>query len=96
MKRLHLALLAAAGVVFIWSLIHPHDYFTWFMEIFPAIIGAAIIARTYRTFPLTDLAYTLIAIHAIILMIGGHYTYAEVPFFNWIRDTFHLARNDYL
>jgi putative membrane protein len=94
-KRLHVALLAAVGMVFVWSAIEPHDYFTWFMEVFPAIIGAAILFWTYRTFPLTHLAYTLIAIHMIILMVGGHYTYAEVPLFNWIRDNFHLARNHY-
>lgn len=84
-----------AGVVFVWSAIRPHDYFTWILEVFPAIIAAAILFATYRRFPLTNLLYVLIAIHACILFVGGHYTYAEVPLFNWIRDHFHQARNNY-
>jgi putative membrane protein len=94
-SRLHLTLLAAAGAVLVWSGIRPHDYFTWFLEVLPALLGFALLAATYRRFRFTDLAYVLIAIHACILMIGGHYTYAEVPLFHWIRDTFHLARNNY-
>jgi len=94
-SRLHRILLAAAGAVFLWSVIRPHDYFTWFLEVAPALLGFAILAATYRRFRFTDLAYALIALHACILMVGGHYTYAEVPFFNWIRDAFHLARNNY-
>ena len=82
-------------VVFIWSGIRPHDYFTWILEVFPAIIGIAILAATYRNFRFTTLVYVLVAAHAIILMIGGHYTYAEVPLFNWIRDEFALSRNHY-
>jgi putative membrane protein len=82
-------------VVFIWSAIRPHDYFTWILEVFPAIIGIAVLAATYRSFRFTTLVYVLIAAHAIILMIGGHYTYAEVPLFNWIRDEFTLSRNHY-
>jgi putative membrane protein len=82
-------------VVFVWSVIHPKDLFTWFLEVIPAILGVAILILTYHRFQLTRLLYVLIAIHAIILMIGGHYTYAEVPLFNWIRDAFHLARNHY-
>ncbi|MEK6408092.1 MAG: DUF2238 domain-containing protein [Acidobacteriota bacterium] len=81
--------------VFIWSAIHPHDYFTWILEVFPAIIGALVLALTYRRFPLTPLTYTLIALHMIILMVGGHYTYAEVPIGSWIRDQFGLSRNHY-
>jgi putative membrane protein len=82
-------------VVFVWSVIHPKDLFTWFLEVIPAILGVAALILTYHRFQLTRLLYVLIAIHAIILMIGGHYTYAEVPLFNWIRDAFHLARNHY-
>ncbi|MEK6289556.1 MAG: DUF2238 domain-containing protein [Acidobacteriota bacterium] len=85
----------AVAVIFVWSAIRPHDYFTWLLEVFPAIIGAAVLALTYRRFPLTPLAYTLIALHMIILMVGGHYTYAEVPLGNWIRDRFGLSRNHY-
>ena len=85
----------AVGLIFVWSAIHPHDYFTWILEVFPAIIGGVILAATYRRFRLTPLVYILIAIHMVILMIGGRYTYAEVPFGNWIRDLFALSRNHY-
>ena len=78
-----------------WSVIHPHDYFTWTLEIFPAILTLVALALTYRRFQFTTFVYTLIFLHACILFVGGHYTYAEVPLFNWIRDHFHLARNDY-
>jgi putative membrane protein len=81
--------------VLIWSGINPKDYFTWLLEVFPALIGLIILAVTYNKFRLTPLAYILILIHCIILMVGGHYTYAEVPLFNWIRDTFGMARNNY-
>lgn len=81
--------------VLLWSGIHPKDTFTWFLEVLPALIGLCVIGYTYQTFPLTKLLYTLILIHAIILMIGGHYTYAEVPLFDWLKDTFDLTRNNY-
>jgi len=68
--------------VLIWSAINPHDYFTWFLEVAPALAGGIVLAATWRTFPLTRLAYILVLIHCIILMVGGHYTYAEVPLFN--------------
>jgi len=82
-------------VVFVWSAISPEDYFTWFLEVLPALIGLIVIALTYKKFKLTDLAYTLILIHCIILMVGGHYTYAKVPLFDWIKDIFELSRNNY-
>jgi putative membrane protein len=81
--------------VLIWSGINPKDYFTWLLEVFPALIGLIILAATYNKFRLTPLAYILILVHCIILMVGGHYTYAEVPLFNLIRDTFGMARNNY-
>jgi len=81
--------------VFIWSAITPHDYFIWFLEVLPAVIGFILVFFTYRQFRLTDMLYWLILLHAIILMIGGHYTYAEVPLFNLIRDKFELSRNHY-
>jgi putative membrane protein len=81
--------------VFIWSAINPHDYYTWFLEVLPAVIGLIFVIYTYRRFRLTDLLYWLILLHAAILMIGGHYTYAEVPLFNLIRDKFDLSRNHY-
>lgn len=81
--------------VLIWSGIGPHDYPTWFLEVLPALIGAAALLLTRRRFPLTALLYVLILLHCIILMVGGHYTYAEVPLFNWLQDEFDLARNNY-
>lgn len=95
MTRTNTALLIALGAVFVWSAIRPHDYFTWILEVFPAIIGFVILVATYRRFPLTPLAYTLVMIHAAILMLGGHYTYAEVPLGYWMRGLLHTARNDY-
>mgnify|MGYP001612470121 FL=1 len=82
-------------LVLLWSGISPHDRFTWILEVFPAILGLGILITTYKQFQFTKLAYWLMLVHAIILMIGGHYTYAEVPLFNWIRDTFNLGRNHY-
>jgi len=95
MTRTNTALLIALGGLFVWSLIRPHDYFTWFLEVFPAIIGFVLLAATYRKFPLTPLLYTLVILHAAILIIGGHYTYAEVPLGFWMEKVFDTARNDY-
>ena len=81
--------------VFVWSAVKPHDYFTWILEVLPVIIALPVLLASYKSFPLTRLIYGLILIHAIILMVGGHYTYAEVPAFNWLRDTFELSRNYY-
>ena len=81
--------------VFIWSLINPKDLFTWVLEVFPAIIALIVLAFTYNKFRLTPLVYSLILIHCIILMIGGHYTYAQVPLFDVIKEFFHQERNDY-
>ena len=91
----HLTLLITFLLVLIWSAIAPHDYFTWFLEVFPALIGLILILITYKKFPLTDFLYTLILIHAIVLCVGGHYTYTEVPLFDWIRDVLGQARNNY-
>ena len=82
-------------VVLVWSAVHPKDQFTWFLEVAPALIGFVLIMMTYEKFPLTPLLYTLILIHMIILMVGGHYTYAEVPLFDWIKEVFHQSRNNY-
>ena len=79
-------------VVLVWSGINPKEQFTWFLEVAPAIIGALVLVFTYKFFKLTTLLYVLILIHCIILMIGGHYTYAEVPVFN---DLFGATRNNY-
>lgn len=77
------------------SAIRPHDYFTWFLEVVPALIALPILVFTYPRFRLTNLLYTAILVHAVILMVGGHYTYAQEPVFNWIRDHWHLSRNYY-
>jgi putative membrane protein len=87
--------LAAFFIVLIWSGINPKDYFTWFLEVVPALIGLVVLAVTYKSFRLTKLSYILILIHCIILMIGGKYTYAEVPFFNTLKDWFDMSRNNY-
>lgn len=93
--RLILAVWLAVAVIFVWSAIRPHDYFTWLLEVIPAIVGAVVLAATRRRFRFTTLLYILIALHMIILMVGGHYTYAEVPIGNWVRDYFGLGRNHY-
>jgi putative membrane protein len=71
------------------------DRFTWFMENLPVIVALPILVITYRRFPLTNLIYFLIACHCLVLMVGGYYTYAEVPLGNWVRNAFHLSRNHY-
>jgi putative membrane protein len=77
------------------SAIRPHDYFTWILEVFPAIIGAAILLATRNRFPLTPLLYVLLFLHALILILGGHYTYAEVPLGFWMQDALGFTRNHY-
>ncbi|MBU3926952.1 MAG: DUF2238 domain-containing protein [Bacteroidetes bacterium] len=81
--------------VLIWSAINPHDYFTWFLEVLPALIGFLVLVMTFHRFRFTNLVYGLILVHCWILMVGGHYTYAEVPLFNWIKEVFDLLRNNY-
>ncbi len=97
MKQEHLPviLLIAVCCVFVWSFLGCYDPFTWLLEVLPALIGVPILVITYRRFPLTNLLYVLIAVHAVILMVGGHYTYARVPLFDWLRDTFEWSRNHY-
>ena len=84
-----------AGLVLAWSGIAPHDRFTWLLEVAPILIGVPILVATYRRFRLTRLLYTLLWIHAVILMVGGKYTYAEVPLGFWMQDAFGFARNHY-
>lgn len=81
--------------VLLWSVIEPKDLFTWFLEVFPALIALVVLAKTRHSFPLTPLLYQLILLHAIILMVGGHYTYAEVPLFEWFKEWFGATRNNY-
>ncbi len=88
-------LLALVGIVLIVSGFNPKHYEVWLLEAFPVLIGIPILVRTHSRFPLTPLAYRLMAAHAVILLLGAHYTYAEVPLGRWVQDTFGLARNHY-
>lgn len=82
-------------LVLVWSGYQPKDTFTWFLEVLPVLIALPLLLLTGRSFPLTPLVYALLTLHGVILMIGGHYTYAEMPLFNWLRDTYELSRNHY-
>jgi putative membrane protein len=82
-------------VLLAWSGWQPRDRFTWILEVAPALVAAVVLAATYRRLRFTPLVYGLIWLHAAILLVGGHYTYAEVPLFNWLRDTLALSRNHY-
>ena len=94
MKKLQLySLLFFVGLLI--SGIHPKEYFTWFLEVLPAMIALIVLVRTYKNFKLTTLVYTLILIHCIILMVGGHYTYASVPLFDFIKDFLNQDRNNF-
>ncbi|MBC6972133.1 DUF2238 domain-containing protein [Bacillus sp. Xin] len=94
-KMIHLFLLLVVTAVFIWSVIKPARYSTWAAEAIPAVLGLIIIIAMYNKFRFTTLSYIIIAILAIIMFVGGHYTYSKVPFFNWIKDVFDLNRNHY-
>jgi len=87
--------IAILAGVFIWSAIEPRDRPTWYLEVFPVIIGVVVLAATYKSFRLTPLLYVLILLHCIVLLVGGHYTYAEVPLFNDIQSMLGSARNNY-
>ncbi len=84
--------LGTFGAVLIWSGVDPKDQLTWFLEVSPAIFGGMLLAFTYKSFPLTPVLYFFILLHCLVLMIGGHYTYAEVPFFDGL---FGWERNNY-
>jgi putative membrane protein len=90
-----MVLLSILSAVFVWSAIHPADRLTWVLEVAPVLIVLPILVFTYHSFVFTPLVYVLILTHALILLVGGHYTYAEVPWFNWLRDTYELSRNYY-
>lgn len=87
--------LAIYAVVLIWSAISPKDYFTWWLEVIPALIAFVLLYATRKRFQFTPLLYWLILAHSIILMVGGHYTYAEVPLFDWIKEWMHSGRNNF-
>lgn len=82
-------------VVLIWSGIGPKDQFTWFLEVLPALIGLVLMVVSFKQFPLTRLLYNLILLHCIVLMVGGHYTYAEVPLFDSLANWMGSERNNY-
>lgn len=89
-------LLITVSLLLIAGAIDPvTDRYTWFLETLPVMIGIVLLLATARSFPLTPLLYRLLALHAVILIIGGYYSYAEVPLFNWLRDSLDLARNHY-
>ncbi len=95
-KGLELRLLLAATLaVLVWSGIGPTDRLTWWLEVSPVLIGLPILIVTRRRFPLSRLLVRLLFLHAVILMVGGHYTYALVPMGNWVRDAWDLSRNHY-
>jgi putative membrane protein len=94
-RREPLVLLGLTLVALAVSAIRPFDTFTWFLEVAPILIAIPLLLGTARRFPLTPLAYRLIFVHALILMYGGHYTYAETPLGYWAKETFDLARNHY-
>lgn len=98
MKRIppfHFVLLFGVLAVFIWSGWQPFDRLTWWLEVFPGLAGLIILLAIYRRFRFTTLCYTLIALHICILCVGGHYTYAKVPLFDWLREVFGWHRNHY-
>ena len=89
------ACIAVVVVALAVSAIHPYDRATWWMEVAPVLIAAPVLVATYRRFPLTELLYLLIAAHALVLIVGGAYTYARVPLGFWLQDLLHLERNPY-
>ena len=90
-----LALLAATGLVLVWSGVQPLERGTWWLEVAPVLMGAPLLIVTYSHFRLSPLLYRLLFIHGVILMVGGHYTYARVPVGFWVQDLLELSRNHY-
>jgi len=90
-----LILLLSGIILLAITALHPHDYPTWWMEVAPIFIAVPILVVTYKNYPLTPLLYRLLFLHALILMVGGHYTYAEVPLGYWMQDWFGFVRNNY-
>jgi len=93
--RLAAALAIAVGAALVVSGIAPFDRGTWLLEVAPVLIAFPILAATRRRFPLTDLLYVLVALHALVLIVGGAYTYARVPLGGWMQEWMHLSRNPY-
>ncbi len=93
--RLPIMLLFLTLAVLIWSGLAPHDRLTWWLEVLPVLIGVPILLASAKSFPLTRLLYLLIFVHAVILIVGGKYTYARVPLGFWMQDWFEFGRNHY-
>ena len=93
--NLHIFLLISILLIMVWSFIGCHDLYTWILEAFPVVVAIILIVGFYKKFRFTDLTVILIWVHSIVLLIGAHYTYAEMPLFNWLRDEFSLSRNYY-
>jgi putative membrane protein len=94
-RSLHLSLLSLVVLAMAVSAYQPFDRATWYLEVAPVLIAIPLLWFTYARFPLTNLLYILIAIHALILIVGGHYTYARVPLGYWVQDALDLSRNHY-
>jgi putative membrane protein len=94
-RSLHLSLLSLVVLAMAVSAYQPFDRATWYLEVAPVLIAIPLLWFTYARFPLTNLLYMLIAIHALILIVGGHYTYARVPLGYWVQDALDLSRNHY-
>jgi len=95
LKISHIPLLFSVLAVLIWSGVEPRDCLTWWLEVSPALAALVILFATYRRFKFTTLTYTLIALHMCVLFVGGHYTYARVPLFDWFKIIFGWHRNHY-
>ena len=93
--KLHLSLLLIFIIASIVSYIGCKEVFTWFLECIPAFLGVIVLLVSYKSFRFSDFTYWMILIHCLILIIGGHYTYAEVPLFDWIKEVFNQSRNNY-
>ena len=93
--KIHVALLAIVLIVFVWSVIKPSSYLDWLAEVSPGIVVIIVVVCIYNKFRFTTFSYFIIALLSILTFIGGHYTYSEVPLFNWIKEEFHLQRNHY-
>ena len=94
-SKLHLFLLVSLFGVLVWSAVKPHDYFTWFLEVLPALLVVGILAFYYNRFRFTNLVYVIVWFHCIVLMVGGKYTYAEMPLFDYFKEVFGWTRNNY-
>ncbi|EGV38749.1 DUF2238 domain-containing protein [Neisseria weaveri] len=95
MMNRYVGMLLLFAAVLVWSGIQPKDYAVWALEVSPAVIGAVLLSATYRRFRFSDFAYVVMWVHAVVLLVGGHYTYAEVPLFDWLREPMGWSRNNY-